>query len=218
MSSEDEALLGEEAGLLKSRTGFLVAMAVLGVLLIVGVVTHLVGVGFLGYRSLLFGRGDLYILNLSDEERFVVVDGRSPVVIHSQDAQLVELIGGRSKVEILDDQQKLWRSFEIEIDDSHGLLNISDEACLAVTDLSGLYKGESSSVAIKTLLEAGEEIHILGSTNVVWPRREPPPRVDLTQGPALSVEIVGCALLQEPEFLREYLLLRLEERMGSPQK
>lgn len=202
----------EEVELPKGRAGLFVALCLLVILLVVGGVTHLVGVGFLGYRSILFGKGDLYILNLSDEERFVSVEGREPVVIHSQDAQLVELIGGRSRVDILEGDQKLWRSFEVEIDDSHGLLNISDAACLAVSDLSDLYRSEGGSIELKALLGAEEEIHILGSKNVVWPRRRPPSQVDLSEGPALSVEIVGCSLFEEPEFLREYLLLRFEER------
>lgn len=217
MSSEEHETKGEELELGRSRTGLFVVLAILGVVLVVGLVTHLVGTGFLGYRTIFYGKGDLYILNLSDEERYVSVDGRAPEVIHSQDARLVELIGGRSKVEILNSEQELWRSFEIGIDNSHAFLNISDEACLAVMEISGLYR-EGAPVELETLLEATDEVHILGSKNVVWPRRVPPAQMDLTEGAALSVEIVGCVLLEDPGFLREYLLLRLEQRNESRQK
>lgn len=212
MAEKDEEYQMEiDPGMSKAK-GILLGLGGLLVLIaIIGTVSSFAGIGFLGHRLILYGTGELYILNLSSEERFVSVDGREPVVIHARDAQLVELIGGRSRVDILDEDHQLWRSWEIETDRSDVVLNISDEACLAVMDISSLYRDDRDQVEIVALLGADEEVYRLESRNMVWPRRQPPPRVDPSYGPALWMEIVGCPLLDEdPGFLRDYLLLRLE--------
>ena len=182
--------------------------------LIVGGVAHLVGLGFLGYRVILHGEGELYVLNLTMEERYVSVEGREKKVIHARDAQLVELVGGRSEVEILNEDGSLYRRWEVEMSRSDVLLNLSKETCLAVTDITSLYQGDVSGVEFSALLGPEVEVYELGSRNVVWPRKDPPPRVDPSRGPVLSVEIVGCPLLEDRGFLKEYLLMRLQDRMG----
>lgn len=213
MQDEEQLEFEIEEGMSRWQQVLIGLVLVSAVVVLVGGVAHLVGIGFMGYRLVLHGDGDLYVLNLTGEERFVSVEGREAKVIHAQDAQLMELVGGRSQVQIYHQDMTPWREWEVETSRSHVLLNISTESCLAVTDITALYTGQGS-VEFSALLPADVEVHVLGSRNIVWPRRNPPPRVDPSYGPALSVEIVGCPLLQEPEFLKEYLLVRIEERMS----
>lgn len=185
-------------------------------ILLLGAVGHLVGIGFLGHRLLLHGEGDLYVLNLTPEELFVSVDGRPLEVVHAQNAQIVQLIGGTSRVEIYDEEESFRESYEVRSSRSHGLLNLSEEACLVVADISSMYGegGRDAGVEIvRTVEPGGDRVIPLESFNVVWPRRTPPARMAAERGPMLVVEIVGCPLLEDPGFLKEFLVVRIQDRM-----
>jgi hypothetical protein len=197
-------------------TAVKVGVGLLGVMLVVGLlgaVGHLVGIGFLGHRLIMYGEGELYVLNLTDEERYVSVDGRPPEVVHAQNAQIVQLIGGRSEVEILGESGEVIEEYVIETRRSHGLINVSERACLAAIDLSSLYGEGRREVELVGLWGPEDRVQEVGSRNVVWPRRDPPPRMDAEMGPMVAVEIVGCPLLEDPGFLKEYLVMRIEDRM-----
>ncbi|RVU42472.1 hypothetical protein FRC91_16295 [Bradymonadales bacterium TMQ1] len=215
MGTEPEALEGFEvdAGMSTGKRVALGVGALLVFVAILGAVTQMAGVGFLGYRSILYGSGELYVLNLSDEERFVQVEGREPEPVLAQNAQIVELIGGTSKVDILNADKSLWKSYDVRIDDSAALLNISHEACLAVADVTSLYRGQDEGLSFQKLLDASTEFYALDSHNVIWPRRSFPARIDPSKGPTLWVEIVACRLFDDPNYLSEYLMIRLQQRM-----
>lgn len=213
MGAEEEEIELEGGSTLK--TVLLIVGALVVVIAIIGTVAAWAGVGFLGHRIILHGDGELYVLNLTGEERYVSVDGREKKVIHARDAQIAELIGGRSKVEIFSSEGELWKSFDVQMSRSHVLINISEQACLVVTDISTLYQGDEGGVHFQAFLQPDQEVYELGSRNVVWPRRSPPPRMDASLGPMLSVEIVGCSLLDDESFLKEYLIMRLQDRMKS---
>lgn len=215
MGTEPEAYQGFEIeeGMSTGKRVALGLGALVVMVAIVGVFTQLAGVGFLGYRSILYGSGDLYVLNLTYEERFVQVEGREPELILAQNAQLVELVGGTSKVDILNADKSLWRSFDITLDDSAALLNISDEACLAVSDVTAMYRGDGEGLNFQDLLPASTEFYETGSHNMIWPRRSFPTRIDPSKGPTLWVEIVACRLFEDPDYLAQYLMIRLQQRM-----
>ncbi|TXD37183.1 hypothetical protein FRC98_10645 [Lujinxingia vulgaris] len=215
MGTEPDAFEGFEvdAGMSTGKRVALGVGALVLVAAIIGAVTQMAGVGFLGYRSILYGSGDLYVLNLSDEERFVQVEGREPEPVHAQNAQVVELIGGTSRVDILNGDKSLWKSYDLTIDDSAALLNISDASCLAVADVTDLYRGQDTGLTFQELLDASTEFYELGSHNVIWPRRTFPSRIDPSKGPTLWVEIAACRLLEDPSYLSEYLMIRLQQRM-----
>lgn len=215
MGTEPESFEGVEvdAGMSTGKRVALGVAALLVVVAILGAVTQMAGVGFLGYRSILYGSGELYVLNLSDEERFVQVEGREPEPVLAQNAQIVELIGGTSKVDILNADKSLWKSYQVTIDDSAAILNISDGACLAVADVTDLYRGQDQGLSFQKLLDASTEFYQVESHNVIWPRRSFPTRIDPSKGSTLWVEIVACRLFEDPAYLSEYLMIRLQQRM-----
>ncbi|MFU8805666.1 MAG: hypothetical protein ACNA8W_17770 [Bradymonadaceae bacterium] len=192
-----------------------IALALAALLLIIGfgAIGQAVGTGWFGHRPMLYGTGELYILNLNDEPRYASVDGQEAVEVPLQNAQIIELIGGTSKVDILDENRQLIETFDITIDHSHALLNLSAESCLVVADVAGLYGGRRGDLTFTDKLRPETRVYVPETTNVIWPRRSFPPRLDGAQAKAVWIEIVGCALLDEPEFLQAYLDVRLEQRM-----
>ncbi|RAL22383.1 hypothetical protein DL240_11070 [Lujinxingia litoralis] len=202
-----------EEGMSTGKRVALGLVALVVIVAIVGAVTQMAGVGFLGYRSILYGSGELYVLNLTPETRQVRVEERAPEPLLAQNAQMVELIGGTSKVDILQEDQSVWKSFDITIDDSSALLNLSGSTCLSVADVTAMYRGQGEGLSFQALLPADTEFYELGTHNVIWPRRDFPSRVDPSKGPMLWVEIVACQLLEDPNYLSEYLMIRLQQRM-----
>lgn len=217
MAVEEEEGLGEMGKAWGGRAKVVVGivLALLGVVGLVGGVAAWSGVGFLGHRVIMHGEGELYVLNLTGEELWVSVDGRAKEVVHARDAQLVDLVGGTSRVEVRREDGGEYRRFEVTMSHSDVVINLSEEACLAVTDITSLYQGNPDGVEFSALLESEVEVYELGSRNVVWPRKAAPPRMDRSLGPMLSVEIVACPLLEDRAFLKEYLLMRIEERMRA---
>ncbi|MBA2664611.1 MAG: hypothetical protein H0U74_20155 [Bradymonadaceae bacterium] len=194
------------------KAAVIIGLCVLAVVAGIGAIGHISGTGWFGYRQVLYGGGELYILNLSDDERLVVVDGRAPVEVPAQNAQMVEIIGGTSQVIILDTAHQQVDSYEVTIDRSHALLNISQASCLVVADISSFYGGKAKKLAFVEFLREDRRVYVPNTTNVVWPRRSFPPRLDAQGGPGLWIEIVGCPLLDERDYLEAYMDVRLQQR------
>jgi hypothetical protein len=190
-----------------------IAVTIVALIAGFGAIGQLVGTGWFGHRTMLYGKGDLYVLNLTDELRHIAVDGKEAVEVPVQNAQIVELIGGTSRVEIFDADRRLVDTYQVTIDHSHALLNLSDDSCLVVADVSGLYGGRREGLKIIDKLRADTRLYIPETTNVIWPRRSFPTRLDGASSKAVWIELVGCALLDEDEFLQAYLDVRLEQRM-----
>lgn len=197
----------------------IVGVIVLIVAILIGSIGHFIGTGWFGYRSILYGRGDLYVLNFSDEERQIVVDGRAPVEVLAQNAQIVEIIGGTSEVKILDAAGKVVDTYQVTAKDSHAFLNISDDSCLVVADMTAFYGGGGpKNLIFKAQLKPDDRVYIPNSTNVVWPRRDFPLRTKSGGGPVTWIELVGCSLFDDPQTLDGYMHMRLEDRFARNQK
>lgn len=192
---------------------------IVGILVVVGAlgsIGQLIGTGWFGHRSILYGRGELYVLNMSDRERQVVVDGRPPVEILAHNATVVELIGGTSQVDIQDKAGNVVESYQITTKNSHALLNISDDTCLIVADMSAFYGGGGEKkLTYRAQLKPDQKVYVPDSTNVVWPRRSLQLQVKSGAGPATWIELIACSLFDEPEVLDGLMHLRLEERMSK---
>lgn len=186
---------------------------VLAVAIIAGVWGHMAGVGAFGYRLLLHGEGGLYVLNLTEEAHDITVDGGEVVEVAAGGARLIPLVGGRTTIGAVDAEGDHRREWEIEVSQSDVLLNLSPETCLVVAELSGISNAEDLEVEVVERLEEGTEIYQLGSRNIVWPRGYPG-AVEQGEERALSVEVVECWLLDDPDFLQEYVSTQIRKRLN----
>src|SRR5690554_3426984 len=83
-------------GLLWALLGVLIALGA------IGAVGHFAGAGWFGYRQILYGVNDIYLLNMGSEKLQVSVAGRDPVEVEPEGARLVEVMGGDIEISILD--------------------------------------------------------------------------------------------------------------------
>jgi len=67
-------------------------------------------------------------------------------------------------------------------------------------------------------IDRSKRLYTPGSNNIIWPRKNFPRALPKDGGDALWVELVGCALLEEPRFMRGYLDTRLGERLARDKK
>ena len=189
-----------------------IATALVVVIAVSGLMAHAAGYGFLGYRLAAYGEASLYVLNLSEEPRRVSVDGRTAETVDADSAQLLRLVGGLSTVEVFDEADQRLQSFEVETDRSHAFLNLSGETCLVVSQLSNVTTDEELSVEIVDMLGPRDDLYVMETDNVVWPRGYPGVLTD-DGPPARSIEAIDCWLLEEKDFLKDYLQSRFTERL-----
>ncbi len=194
-----------------------ISAVVVLVLVFVGVggfVAQAAGYGFLGYRTVLYDPGELYVLNLTEKRRYIAVDGAQMKPIEAEGARLFRLVGGNSELKGFDEDRNRWRNWQVETDGSHIFLNLSAEGCVVISELKGLVEQQTLSVELIDLLDADQRPHHLGSRRVIWPRGYPG-AIDVEgTDPVLSVEVVECWMFEDADFLREYLRTRLQERMS----
>jgi hypothetical protein len=209
----DDDLLPPQPSQLKARLALLAA--VLAGLTLIGGIGQLSGAGWFAHRTILWGEGDLYILNMGSEPFTARVDGGKAVEVPPQDAQILSLIGGTSHVELTDKTGALIAAHDITIDGSNALIKVGDELCLSVADITPYYggKGNPEGIPIHEVVPAAQSVWIAHSRNVVWPRRDFPKRLAGADGPARWVEIVGCDLIEDRTFLSGFLEIRLQERL-----
>lgn len=174
------------------------------------------GTGFFGYRSVLYGDGQLYALNMSDQPLWVSVDDREKVEVPAQNAQILDIIGGETRAVVTDASGEVVGRYDVFTDNSHAFLKLTDEQCLAVVNLDPYYRsGSSKDIEIVEKLDERTRVWVPDSKNVVWPRKAFPKRLSAGEGRGTWIELVGCPLLEDPQFLDAYLAVRLDERMGK---
>lgn len=199
----------------RMKRAVIILVSALLVLLIIGSVGQLAGAGWFGYRQILYGVNEVYLLNMGPEKLVVSVDGREPVEVDPEGARLVEVMGGEVTVQIKDAGGALVEERELSTDNSDALLKLSEDGCLAISDLGAFYgRGGEDMEIVDTLDEEAREYH-LNSETLIWPREAFPRSASSGGGPVLWVELVGCALIEEPKFMRGYLDVRLKERLKS---
>lgn len=199
----------------QAALGLIIAAAIIAG---VGAIGQFSGAGWFGYRTWMYEPGELYVLNMNTSPLYVSVDGLEAVEVPAQNAQLVELLGGTSEVVVTNEQGEVEATHQITIDGSHALLKLSQEKCLAVVDIGAYYrKGASAKPRVVDKLPKDQIIHVLGSRNVVWPRKDIPKRFSGGDGDPLWVEIVGCPLLEDEDFLTRYFAHRLREKITEDQ-
>jgi hypothetical protein len=216
----DEGTTGGDDGLeLPRRPGMswgtrLLVLVLVAVLIGgVGLIGELSGVGWFNHRPMLYGEGELYVLNMKETEARVSIDGRPFITVPPLNAQLIEIIGGTSKV-VVEREGAEVEYHTVTVENSDALLNLGGEKCLAVVDIQPYYGGKNpDDVAIVKTITAADDVVVIGSNNVVWPRKTFPPKLAGDGGPGRWVELVGCALLEEESYLQDYLNFRLRERM-----
>lgn len=194
--------------------GILAALAVIA--LGVGVIGHISGAGWFGHRTWLYGDGELYALNMGDDPLWVAVDGRERKKVPPNGAQIFDLVGGTSIVEVTDEGSDVVDRYDVTVDDSHAFLKLTDEGCLAIVDITPFYGGQQGKrLDFDAFLRQDARVWIAGSKNVVWPRKDFPSKLSGGEGPGLWFELVACELFEEQDFLDAYLATRIEQRMAS---
>lgn len=186
-----------------------------------GAIGHVSGTGWFSYRTILYEKGELYVLNMDDAPKFVVVDGLERVEVPAGNAQLVELVGGTSQVAVFDAKEQPLATHEVTVNGSDAILKLTEVKCLAIVDVAPYYRGDASAdLSIVGKVKKTDKVHVLGTTSVIWPRKPFPKRIP-GSGTSVWAELVGCELLDDEEFLKAYLDIRLHERvakaMGKPQ-
>ena len=175
------------------------------------------GTGWFGYRSWLYEGGELYVLNMNDFPVMASVDGFEAVEVPARNAQRLELIGGTSEVEVREASGELIERHEVTLDGAHALLKVKPgEECIAVVDVSGYYRGERGEApALLRPMTQGESLRVFESQNIIWPRKPFPSEVDPKLGPPRWLSIIGCALLDDEEYLIGYLGYQIEEQFAK---
>jgi hypothetical protein len=202
----------------KTTRNIIIALVVLAVLAGFGAIGHFSGTGWFGYRQMLYGTGEVYLLNLGEDRREVTVDGRETVTVEPSDAKIAELIGGKSQIVVRDEGGEVVETYDLETDNSHALVKVSKEGCVVVSDVTSFYKkGGADKIEFVEFLEQEDRVYTLGSMNVIWPRKRFPQKLRSGGGPGIWVENVACQLFEEEDFLRAYLRVRLLDRMGVGQ-
>lgn len=200
----------------KTTRNIIIALVVLAVLAGFGAIGYVSGTGWFGYRQILYGTGEVYLLNLGDEDLEASVDGREPVVVKANDAKITDLIGGTSEIVVRDMDGEVVDRYSITAKNSHALLKLSDQGCLVASDISSFYrKGGDGEIKFVEFLEEDDHVYIPGSKNVIWPRKQFPQRLSGSDGTGIWTEWVACQLLEEKDYLRAYLRVRLLDRMGA---
>jgi hypothetical protein len=213
--NEDDDLLPPQPSPLKARLG--IAAAILAGLLVIGGIGELSGAGWFAHRSIMWGEGELYVLNMGDEPLKIVADGVEREEVAARDARIIPLIGGTTHISLSSAAGEPRGVYDVTIDGSYALLKVGSEVCLAVADITPYYGGKRTpqGVPIQEVVGAEQALWIAGSRNVVWPRREFPKILAGGDGPGRWVEMVGCDLLEDRAFLSGYLELRLQERLKA---
>lgn len=191
-------------------SGLVVVVAILAF----GAVGYLTGTGWFGYRQWLYGEGELYLANYSDQTRQVSVDGRTPVTLEPRTFEVVQLVGGTSSVRILEESGDSVATHEIFTDRSDAYLRVAGDACLTAADVSSFYKPGDPKLEVSEYIDNDQDLYVPGSHNVIWPGKDFPPKLETGAGPGIWLEKVGCNHLENPGHLRAYLRVRLRDRLG----
>ena len=196
----------------------LIIAGVAAVIAALGAVGYISGTGWFGYRQIMYGSGQLYALNMGDKPLDVSVDGREAVTVPPEDARVLELIGGQSSVVVRDTSGKEIATHSIFSDDSHALLKLTKDGCLAASDIGFVYGRGAQKLEFVEMIEKDQQTYVPGTKSVVWPRESFPAKMARQKGQPLWIELVACTLLEEPKFLRAYLDVRLQERLSKDEK
>jgi hypothetical protein len=131
------------------------------------------------------------------------------VLVKPQGAEIVTTVGGDIAVEVVDDQ-----TFEIATGASHVLVKLSADGCLAATDITPYYGGaQPKDPQFNAFIKPEQRTYIVGSKNVVWPRKAFPKRLTAGDGDGVWMELVACELFEDRTMLDAYVVFRLQERM-----
>ncbi len=172
----------------------------------VAVVPTLWGYGVMGHRAWLYEPGQLYIYNGEEEALTVWADGRELGGVEPDAARLFELMGGSTQLAIGEEEHS------VEVDGDAYFFNRS-EHCVAIgVGVDGLEEGEPSIDEVR-LSGAEVELHHLESREVIWPRGYPGAVETGGEQGAYMVDYVDCSLLDDRDFVIEYMEIRLDERM-----
>ena len=173
------------------------------------------GTGWFGHRTWLYGDGQLYVLNLGPTPLSVSIDGRDAVVVAAENAEIFDIVGGTSVVDILDEKKNWIEQYDVFTDHSDGFLKLTDHGCLVATDITRYYGGGGGAEDMKIVHAMNRQARYWNtdSRNVVWPRKPFPKKLGAKEGTGIWVELVGCELLEELKYLQAYLHVRLQERV-----
>lgn len=225
----------------KSKLGYLIVIisVIVGVAA-VGAVGYISGAGWFGYRQIMYGNGQVYLLNMGSEPLSVTVEDRETVIVPPEDARAVDVVGGESelvvrtvppaqqskgkkksadgKTDNVADAEPTGEVVErhsVFVDNSHALLKLTKEGCLVASDVGAFYGRGGEGLEFVEMIEEDQQVYVPGTTNVIWPRQTFPGKFDREGGDAIWLELVGCSLLEQEEFLRAYLDVRLGNRLNK---
>ncbi len=218
---DDDALTSPATASSRARGIALGVVILLAALLVIGGVGKISGTGWFAYRAILYNPGQLYVINLDAPDRFITFDGSRREELPFDSAQPFDLVGGTTEVVIQDAQSLPLATHAVKLDGQNAVLKLGADLCLVTLDISGFYGvGQDKKFKVARRITADDQLIILDSTNVIWPRHNFPKRMTPGQGPALWIEKVACALLDPADepLLLGYMEQRFNDRVKKLQE
>lgn len=178
-----------------------------------GAIGHFSGSGWFGYRQWIYGEGELYLGNYGNDVRKVSIDGRETVTLKPRHFEVVDLVGGTTDVGVMDQNGELLATHRVFADKSDAFVKVSENGCLAASDISSFYLGSSASLKFVEFIRREDHVYVPESRNVVWPGKDFPSNLESGEGPGIWIEKVGCNHIKHPNAMKAYLEVRLRDRI-----
>ena len=192
----------------------------LGIVLVFGLVTWVLGLGPFAYRQILYGTSQVYVLNMTDAPVEMTLDNGLPIEVGVEAAERTPILGGTTRVVITRGGEELERE-EVFVDGHPVFYNVGGEGCLVLSDVSSFYLGDPNPrVEVKEVFEKGTKVIPLPHERVIWPRETLRDKVQGAAGGVAWLEIVGCSLItpDEQRLLESHLDVLLTERKRVEQE
>ncbi len=202
-------------------TWIIYTSTVLGIVLIFGLVTWLLGLGPFAYRQIWYGTSEVYILNMTAQNVEVTLDKGQAITIGPESAERTPILGGTTRIVSRDATGEILEDLEVFVDGNPVLYNVQGERCMALSDVSGFYlPTQPKGIEILATFPKGTSLIPLPNDRIIWPRETLRDQVKNASAGVSWIELVSCPLLDPDDrhVLEAHLDIVLTERKKKEQE